>query len=257
VKGYFLSQELQVYLSKIQRYKPDCLVLLDGVNDLFGMLRFGDQYEPYDSAGFREQFERLTKPGFLSLTTMSSTWLLSNSAVFRLIRERVTERYQIQARQVRSRKTDRQPGLSGLTPSELRQYQGVAGHFPGYLHTVRQIHFLAKSDGVEVLFALQPQLAVTRKQLTPVEARLLDYWWKNDGTLYVYGFQTLYPRLVKEIFEDARKEGYHFLDLTTVFDSMSVQAFTDCCHLTWPGNQAVADSIYQSLAEWTHQRAAL
>jgi hypothetical protein len=39
VKGYFLNQDLTLYLSAVQRYHPDYLVLFDGVNDLFATLR--------------------------------------------------------------------------------------------------------------------------------------------------------------------------------------------------------------------------
>jgi hypothetical protein len=39
VKGYFLNQDLALFLSRIQRYKPDYVVLLDGVNDILEMIR--------------------------------------------------------------------------------------------------------------------------------------------------------------------------------------------------------------------------
>jgi hypothetical protein len=116
------------------------------------------------------------------------------------------------------------------------------------MRPVSQIHRLAEREGTKTLFALQPQLAVTRKPLTGVESRLLDYWSKIDGPLYLYGFQTLYPRLSSALTRRSAAEGYWFLDLTGVFDRMSVQTFTDYCHLTPAGDQAVADAIFDSLA---------
>jgi lysophospholipase L1-like esterase len=89
---------------------------------------------------------------------------------------------------------------------------------------------------------------VTRKPLTGVETRLFDYWSKLDGSLYVYGFQTLYPQLSAQITSAAQTDGYRFLDLTAVFDRTGVQTFTDYCHLTPAGNQMVADAIFDSLA---------
>jgi hypothetical protein len=120
---------------------------------------------------------------------------------------------------------------------------------------VRQIHRLAAIEGTRTLFALQPQIAITRKVLTNTESKLLDYWMKLDRSLYVYGFQTLYPRLSSELGDGAQAEHYQFVDLTGVFDHMNAQAFTDYCHLTPAGNHAVADALFDSLAASTPARA--
>ncbi len=250
VKGYLLNQDLALYLSALQRYHPDYLVLLDGVNDLFATLRSPDAYDSYSQAGLGDEFAGLTSPASMSLRLMSSTWLLDRSSLYRLVGERVRRRNQLRARQARIREAAAHPraGWAGMTPDEQSQYQSAAGKIGGYLLTVRQIHRIAAIEGTKTLFVLQPQLAVTRKPLTSIESRLLDYWSKIDGPLYVYGFQSLYPRLSSQLADGAQTEGYRFLDLTGVFDRMSAQAFTDYCHLTPAGGQAVADAIFDSLA---------
>ena len=250
VKGYFLNQDLALYLSAVQRYRPDYLVLLDGVNDLFATLRSPDTFDSYSLAGLGDQFDGLTSPASMSLRLMSSTWLLDHSSLYRLIRERVNRRNQLRARKDRIRQANAQPqsGLAGMPPDEQYRYQAAAGKIGEYMRPVRQIHRLAAIVGTKTLFVLQPQIAVTRKPLTSIEGRVLEYWSKIDGPLYVYGFQTLYPRLSKELSDGAETEGYRFLDLTGVFDRMSAQTFTDYCHLTPAGDQAVADAIFDSLA---------
>jgi len=60
-----------------------------------------------------------------------------------------------------------------------------------------------------------------------------------------YSYQTLYPLIAKQLTEDAPAEGYHFLDLTSVFDGLNVQTFTDYCHLTPAGNRVAADKIFE------------
>jgi hypothetical protein len=135
-----------------------------------------------------------------------------------------------------------------MTPDEQHRYQTAAGKIAEFSPPVRQLQHLAAMEGTKTLFVLQPQIAATRKPLTGVEGRLLEYWSKIDGPLYVYGFQTLYPRLARALSDGAQTEGYGFLDATGVFDHMSVQTFTDYCHLTPAGNQAVADAIFDSLA---------
>jgi lysophospholipase L1-like esterase len=250
VKGYFLNQDLALYLSAVERYHPDYLVLLDGVNDVLATLRSPDNLDTYDLAGLGEEFDGLTGPASMSLRLMASTFLLDHSSLYQLVRERVTRRMQLRARRERVSRAGQNPqaGLAGMNPDEQRRYGLALGKIDAYLRPVRQIHRLAEMEGTKTLFVLQPQLAVTRKSLTSIESRLLDYWSKINGPLYVYGVQTLYPRLSSALARGSAIEGYGFLDLTGVFDHVSPQTFTDYCHLTPAGDQAVADAIFDSLA---------
>jgi lysophospholipase L1-like esterase len=250
VKGYFLNQDLALYLSTLQRYKPDYLILLDGVNDIFAMLRTPENEDAYSAAGLGEEFSALTRPAALSPRMMATTWLSDNSALYRSIRESIAQRDRVRARQAKDGRlaAHLHPDLASLTDDDQRHVAAAARRLANYTHTVRQIHRLAALDGTQALFVLQPQIAVTRKPLTGVETRLFEYWSKIDGPLYVYGFQTVYPQLATQLASTAQTEGYHFLDLTTVFDRTGVQTFTDYCHLTPAGNQLIADAIFDSLA---------
>jgi lysophospholipase L1-like esterase len=250
VKGYFLNQDLALFLSTVQRYKPDYLILLDGVNDMFAMLRTPENDDAYSAAGLGEEFGALTRPDALSLRMMTTTWLADNSALYRSIRESMAQRNRIRARRAVAARSEAHlhPDFASLTVDDQRHVGAATRRLGNYTHTVRQIHRLAALDGTQALFVLQPDVAVTRKPLTGVETRLFDYWSKLDGPLYVYGFQTLYPQLSAQLTSAARTEGYRFLDLTAVFDRTGVQTFTDYCHLTPAGNQMVADAIFDSLA---------
>ena len=249
VKGYFLNQDLALYLSAIQRYHPDYLILLDGVNDIFALLRSPDTYDAYTQAGLGSEFDGLANPASTSLRVMSSTWLLDHSSLYQVIGRRVNRLKQMSARKrrVAEAAAGSHTGLAGMNTDEQRRYHAAAGKLGEYMRPVRQIHALAAMEGTKTLFILQPQIAVTKKPLTSVESRLLEYWSKIDGSLFVYGFQTLYPRLSKALSDGAQTEGYQFLDLTAVFDRMSEQTFTDYCHLTPVGDQAVADAIFRFL----------
>ena len=250
VKGYFLNQDLALFLSTVQRYKPDYLILLDGVNDMFAMLRTPENEDAYSAAGLGEEFSTLTRPDALSLRMMTTTWLADNSALYRSIRESMAQRNRIRARRALAGRSEAHlhPDFASLTVDDQRHVGAAIRRLGNYTHTVRQIHRLAALDGTETLIVLQPDIAVTRKPMTGVETRLFDYWSKLDGPLYVYGFQTLYPQLSVQLTSAAQTEGYRFLDLTAVFDGTGVQAFTDYCHLTPAGNQMVADAIFDSLA---------
>jgi lysophospholipase L1-like esterase len=250
VKGYLLNQDLALFLSTLQRYKPDYLILFDGVNDVFAMLRTPENEDAYSAAGLGEEFSGLTRPNALSLRMMTMTWLADNSALYRSIRESIAVRNRVHARRAVATRlaAHLHPDFASLTADDRQRVGAAARRLGDYPHTVRQIQRLAALDGTQALFVLQPQIAVTRKPLTSVETRLFNYWSKVDGALYVYGFQTLYPQLSAQLTSAARTEGYRFLDLTAVFDRAGVQTFTDYCHLTPAGNQMIADAIFDSLA---------
>ena len=250
VKGYFLNQDLALFLSTLQRYNPDYLVLLDGVNDLFEMIQSPENEDGYNTAGFGDDFARLTSPESMSLRLMTSTWLLNHSALYRSMREGVARKRRIRARGERAKASPAhwRPDLSSLSSIQRQKYQVAVGRVDNYVRMVRQIDSLARLEGTQALFVLQPQIAVTRKKLTLVEAQLFDYWSRLDGPLDVYAFQNLYPLLSDRLAVGAAKEGYQFADLTGVFDQASEQTFTDYCHLTAAGNQMVANAIFDSLA---------
>lgn len=250
VKGYFLNQDLALFLSTLQRYNPDYLVLLDGVNDIFEMIQSPENEDGYNTAGFGDDFVGLTNPESMSLRLMAATWLLNHSALYRSMREGVARKRRIRARGERAKASPAhwRPDLSSLSSIQRQKYQVAVGRAENYVRMVRQIDSLARLEGTHALFVLQPQIAVTRKRLTAVEAQLFDYWSRLDGPLDVYAFQNLYPLLSDHLAAAAAKEGYRFVDLTSVFDQASGQTFTDYCHLTAAGNEMVADAIFDSLA---------
>ena len=254
VKGYFLNQDLALFLSTIHRYKPDYLISLDGVNDIFEMLKSPENDDGYDTAGFGDEFVGLTNPELMSLRLISTTWLFNHSALYRSIRESIARRRRIQARRERANASaaDLHPDLSSLGSSQHQKYQSAVGRLENYVRMVRQIHLLTKLEGTRALFVLQPEIAVTGKRLTGIEMQLFDYWSRLEGPLNVYAFQNLYPQLSRRLVADAANEGYQFLDLVNVFNGADVQTFTDYCHLTAAGNQMVANAIFDSLTISLH-----
>ena len=231
---------------------------MDGVNDIFAALRFPQKEDGYSAAGLGDEFDGLTNPESMSLRLMGTTWLFNHSALYRSARESLARRNRIRARTELARlaSASLHPDVGRLSSNERQQIEVAVGRLSNYVHTVQQIHELAKLDGTQVVFVLQPQIALTRKRLTGIEARLFEYWSKMDGPLEVYGFQTLYPLLSSRLTNDAATKEYHFLDLSNVFDQTNVQVFTDYCHLTSAGNQMVANAIFDSFAASLWQLSA-
>lgn len=227
VKGYMLHQDLALFLSLVQRYQPDYVILLDGNNDLNDLLMAPEHFDPYTRTPLADEFDNLTNPrSFRSLSVMLSTWLANNSVLYRGIRERVLRRTFVRSPVVRA--------------ADERQLD----YYP---HEVLQIHRLLALDGVQDLFVLQPVLLLTRKAPAGPEARLVEHHRAVMGSLFVSEFETFYPKLGDRLAAGAQGEGYGFLNLISVFDNMQGQAFTDDCHLTPDGNRAVADALFAFL----------
>jgi lysophospholipase L1-like esterase len=247
VRGYRVHHDLAQIESVLLRYKPDCIILLDGVNDTISLLHASEPYDPYTQTELREEFENVTNSHSLhSLGIVFSTWLQNNSVLYQRMRERLLRRAFARSResQARTRTVPNSVQFADLSESEKNQYRIAASGLENYLHVVRQIHALLAVDGVEHLFALQPHLLVTHKELAGTEPRLAEYHRAVVGALAVYGFETLYPELANQLAGDASKSGYRFLNLIGVFDKMNEQTFTDECHLTPAGDRAISDAIF-------------
>ena len=213
------------------------------------IIKSGPHYDPYAMAPLGEEFDDLTNPhGARALGFMLSTWLSRNSVMFRILDDRARRRTNLHYRQ------DRNHGavpaglrLSDLTPEERERYRTIEGNVDAYRHAVRQIHRILSLDGIEDIFLLQPTLRVTKKSLAGAEPRLAEYDRAVAGRVEMYSYENLYPAIAAQLAEDAPGQGYRFLDLTTVFDGMNVQTFTDYCHLTPAGNQAIAERVFQAI----------
>jgi lysophospholipase L1-like esterase len=256
VSGFQLHEDLARILSVLLRYQPDAVILLDGVNDLSELIRSGPDFDAYAQTALAAQFNDLTDPrGLPALETMLSTWLVRNSVLFRAIHDRAEHRAHLGYR--RQRIAGRvAPGLrlADLSPSEEQRYLVIASQIGYYKHVVQQIHRILSVDAIDDLFVLQPTLRLSRKPLTEVETRLAEYDRSVAGKLEMYAYESLYPVMAAQLSEESRRERFHFLNLTGVFDPLTVQTFTDYCHLTPDGNRAIAEAIFESAGPWLRER---
>lgn len=249
VSGFQLHEDLARILSVLLRYKPDAVILLDGVNDLSQLIRSGPDYDPYAQTALAEQFNDLTDPhGLPSLATMLSTWLVRNSVLFRALHDRAEHRAHRRYRQERIA-GPLAPGVNfdDLSPVDQQRYRTIAAQADSYRHAVRQIHRILALDGIDDLFVLQPTLRLSKKPLAEIETRLAEYDRSVAGKLELYAYESLYPAIAGQLTEDAPAEGYRFLNLIDVFDHESAQTFTDYCHLTPMGNRLIAEAIFERL----------
>jgi lysophospholipase L1-like esterase len=248
LSGSELHQELARLLSIVLRYRPDAVILLDGVNDVTQLARAGPNYDPYADMPLVDEFNDLTDPhGPRSLRIMLSTWLIRNSVIFRVLSNRRGRRINLDYRRQRTAGGPVPANLrfTDLTPEEQLRYQALASQVDYYRRAIRRIHRILALEGIQDLFLLQPTLRSTGKPLVDREPQLAEYDRAVAGRVEFYAFEILYPLIAKQLTQDAVLDGYNFLDLTAVFDASHAQTFTDYCHLTPAGNKAAADKIFE------------
>jgi lysophospholipase L1-like esterase len=247
--SYTMNVELAQIQSVLLRYRPDCVILLDGHNDLGSLLRhITVNYDPYTA--IPDELTLPTNPGsFGSLLFFINRWLRNNSAAFRVIGDRMQEmRYPPPNREARTPELSDPVRLSDLTSKEQAQFTMAQSQLAFYPRLARQIHRVLELDGVKPIFLLQPELMLTHKQLTDREQRMIDYQRKNRALL-LYGYQQLYPEIGTRMASTGQQDGFAFVNLIDVFDRTADQTFSDDCHLTPLGNRIIAERLFHLLKE--------
>jgi GDSL-like lipase/acylhydrolase family protein len=243
--AYQLNQELAQIESVLLRYRPDCVILLDGYNDIDTLWKRAiENYDPYASVEDSKEFDLLANPGsFRSLEFFLAEWMRSNSAAFRLMEDhlRSIETLRHSAEQ-KTLQVSNPVRFSDLTPMEQARFATAHSQLRYYTHSVRQIRRILDLDGVRAIFLLQPVVFVTHKKLTDSEQRILEDELTLRGRSY--SFEQLLPEIDASMTATARQEGFVFLNLTDVFDQTSEQTFSDDVHLTPDGNRIIAERLF-------------
>jgi hypothetical protein len=243
--AYQLSQELAQIESVLLRYRPDCVIQLDGYNDIDALWKgASENYDPYATVEGSKQFNLLANPGSSSsLVFFLAEWMRANSAGFRLMENHLwsieTQWHSVERK---TRQVSNPVPFSDLTPMEQARFATAHSQMGYYTHTVRQIQRILGLDGVKAIFLLQPVVFVTRKQLTGSEHRILEDELTLRGRSY--SFEQLLPEIDAGMTTTARQDGFVFLNLTDVFDQTSEQSFSDDVHLTPDGNRIIAEKLF-------------
>lgn len=252
--AYQLIQELGQMQSALLRYRPDCIILLDGYNDIDALWKHANEnYDPYATVEDSKQFDLLANPGsFGSLQFFLAEWMRSNSAAFRLMEDHLwsigMQRY--------SAELKRQPGnnpvrFSDLTQTEQARFAIAQRQLGYYTHTAQQIDRILELDGVKAIFLLQPVVFLTHKQLTASEQRILNDELTMRGRSYA--FEQFMPEVDASMKATAEREGFVFLNLIDVFDHTPDQTFSDDVHLTPEGNRIIAERLFLLLKEMSRE----
>ena len=257
--GYRVHQQLALLQSRLLRYQPDIVLLIDGYNDFIQLYNDARgnphlDFDVYENTYGGEEFDHLANPGSLrSLLTFGGAWLRTNSALVRILQGRVygMVRNPWRGREAKVRRSvSNPPLLSELTPGERSGAEAALSNARYYAHTVRQIHRVLALDGIECICFLQPILLLSGKRLTDSEQRLVEYERDGGGALYCYLFRQIYNQWTRDLAEVSRVDGFEFISLEDVFNEFEKQAFSDFAHLTPDANRVVAQRIFQVLQKY-------
>jgi lysophospholipase L1-like esterase len=247
---YRMHQHLALFYTTLLRFKPDLIIFLDGHNDMSGIMSStAPVYDPYAETPHDEEFEASVYPHSLrDLFFINSRWLRNNSALFSAFQRRF-----IVGKRFGAPPDSREPVHSPVQFEELnsavqRQARADLAQCSYYTQMAERLYSALKHEGVESLFSLQPELILSAKPLTPVEAKFAQHMRQVSGPYVTYMYENMRPEISRQMTESAARNGYTYTDLENAFDNVHEKTFTDYCHLTRKGNELVAGKLYQAMS---------
>lgn len=256
VSGYRIHQQLALIQSRVCRYQPDEVVLLDGYNDFIGLYNWArggcrSKFDVYENTPGREEFDALANPkGMPSLAAFGKAWLCAHSSLFSIALRHVPGQVSNpwKAAAPRELREITRVVRAGDLTGEERLAAAAALENVSYFSTMaRQIHRILDLNGIRPLFLLQPILILSDKRFTEMERNFLAYEWQIGGPLYFYLFREIYHEIDRSMSEAAEAEGFRYINLVNVFDGTAEQTFSDFAHLTPAGNKIVAEQLFEVL----------
>jgi hypothetical protein len=247
-----MHQHLALIQSQVLRYQPDLIIFMDGHNDMSGII--GSRtvpYDPYERTPHELEFYSAVYPHSLqSLFYINATWLRNNSVLFAFLRRRAlaSSREESEGGSDRNKpvRTPVQPeDLSPALQQRAKENLAQAGY---YVQMVERLQKTLSNEGVEAMFSLQPELILSDKRLSLVEAKFAEHMKAISGPYVTYMYENLRPRISHDISASAARNHYVYVDLGDAFRDVTEQTFSDYCHLLPRANQLIAQRLYAAIS---------
>jgi lysophospholipase L1-like esterase len=224
--GYVSTQEVIALTRELQSgYRPDLVILYDGVNDTTSALLEGEPGLTTNEVNRRQEFNLSQSPARLTVALAS-----------KLVRDSGSYRF---AQMVR-RRLDGEKSSAQTAPVAFKVPDVADGVVRHYEDNVALVETLAKSFGFRALFFWQPTV-FTKPVLVPVEREeARRYAWAESFMGDVYSSVRSSPKL---------KSNTAFRDLSTIFDGTEGLVFIDYCHTTEAANVRIASAMAATVME--------
>jgi lysophospholipase L1-like esterase len=245
VGAYVTTQERILTLSRILEYDPDVLVMFTGSNDVYEGYRGNRLLRHQDFMEIRRALEKSpvsrVSPG-LDASAMASV----DRPSWRDYRSKL--HYRIALALYRLRTRDR---VDEFASTLSFPYEQTASE------TLRNVHAIVdatRRHDIDFLLYFQPFLPATNKVLSDWEREILENDARSMPGWHAF-VEGAYEYYRQHLAQDARDEGYRFVDADAAIASESEALFIDEYHLGDRGNRLVAEHLLEHLLPTVVARA--
>ena len=250
VWGYSYQHLLMRYLAKLNRYKPDLIVSLDGANEIPIISKLSPDWDYFAEGQFHNIFSDIDAYSGPGLSFYLALWLKNNTFLMVYLSQGKDLFQEFNNRDRRPKgATEPPPGDAAIALlSEEEKSKLADRNVAAVVRVVENYHAAAQNDGVNHIFALQPWYYLSKKPKHEKE-KILDTLGEHKQ---YHGMSSakMYSLLVKGLKQSAEKNGYFLVDFSDYFDDVSEWVFTDWCHLTAGANYLLAKELSNLIKEF-------
>jgi len=244
VSGYKVNHEYCLYMSTIRKLDPDLIILLDGYNDLFYPLDNKFYVNDVDRGAWEHHTYKT------DFTYRIGMYLMSKSYTFFYFGKQLfTSKYEYDEKTYNK-------WLNGPTDLDTAAIQSrfnekFAAIEYGMDDVFKRYEIFKQTcqiDSVDILFCPQPLLSI-KPDKTDVEKSLNNYNLSECETdskmMENNGFRYFLDRF--DLF--ASVHNLNYLNLQKEINTSGKQVFIDYCHLSYLGNEMIAELMKNKIIE--------
>ncbi len=222
---YRMHQHLALFYTRLLRYRPDLVIFMDGHNDLSGIMSATTSpYDPYLETPHGQEFAASVYPHTLrDWFFINTQWLRNTSALFAVLQGRILSGRQDEAFGGAPDAGQAVPTpvrLEDLTPALQQRARVNLAQDSYYTQMAERLHSALAHEGVEAMFSMQPELILSGKPLTPVEAKFAEHYRKISGPYTIYMYEQMRPDISRQMAASAVRNGYTYVDLLDTFQQV-------------------------------------
>ncbi len=249
VWGHAYQHDLIRYLTKLRLYKPDLVISLDGANEIPLISKLSEDWNYFHEAQYSAilrqifSYDRFGLASYLTLWLKNNTYLMASLWVGRDTMQELTGALRHHAAQ--SPNPEKAP--DPLEASVEQSSQLADRNVGTVVRVLENYHSALKNDGVPHIFAVQPWLYLSKKNLHEKE-KVVD---QIGEMRECYGIPSdkMYRLLIDAITSSAKQKEFVLVDFSNYFDDVSEWVFTDWCHLTAGANYLIAKELANVVKE--------
>jgi lysophospholipase L1-like esterase len=249
---YRMHQHLALFYTRLLRFKPDLMIFMDGHNDLSGIMASStDPYDPYAETPHSREFTSAVYPHTLrDLFYIGSQWLRNTSALFAVLQGKILAgRHDAALGGADVGQSVRSPvQWEDLAPALQQRARENLAKDAYYTQMAERLHNTLAHEGIESLFSMQPELILSGKPMTAVEAKFAEHYKQISGRYTIYMYEHMRPDVCRQMAAAAERNSHTFVDLVDTFRQVKEKTFTDYCHLTPKGNELLAERLYEAMS---------